>query len=57
MISRSVPSGDGNSPWARCQRDLLDMYVSDQGGSDVVSTATYSLCRLAASTTKALVCS
>src|SRR5664279_3689267 len=47
--TRAFVVGDGNSPWARRQRDLLDMYVSDQGGSDVISTVTYSLCRLAAS--------
>jgi hypothetical protein len=47
--TRAFVVGDGNSPWARRQRDLLDMYISDQGGSDVVSTVGYSLCRLAAS--------
>jgi hypothetical protein len=47
--TRAFVVGDGNSPWARRQRDLLDQYISDQGGSDVVSTVAYSLCRLAAS--------
>jgi hypothetical protein len=47
--TRAFVVGDGNSPWARRQRDLLDMYISDQGGSNVVSTVAYSLCRLAAS--------
>ena len=35
--TRAFVVGDGNSPWARRQRDLLDQYVSDQGGSDVIS--------------------
>jgi hypothetical protein len=47
--TRAFVIGDGNSPWARRQRDLLDMYLSDKGGADFVSTAMYSLCRLAAS--------
>jgi hypothetical protein len=47
--TRAFVIGDGNSPWARRQRDLLDMYLADKGGADFVSTAMYSLCRLAAS--------
>jgi hypothetical protein len=47
--TRAFVIGDGNSPWARRQRDLLDMYLSDKGGADYVSTAMYSLCKLAAS--------
>ncbi|QBR72164.1 hypothetical protein CU048_13785 [Beijerinckiaceae bacterium] len=46
---RSFVVGDGNSQWARRHRDLMHMYISDQGGPDAVSTVAYSLCRLAAS--------
>lgn len=47
--TRAFVVGDGNSPWARRQRDLMDQYISDQGGADASSTVVYSLCRLAAS--------
>src|ERR1700730_7074769 len=47
--TRAYVEGNGNSPWARRQRDLLDQYLSDQGGVDQVSVVTYAKCRLAAS--------
>jgi hypothetical protein len=39
---------EGCGAWARRFRDLLNMYVADLGGADVVSTAEYSICRMAA---------
>ena len=45
---RAYVVGNGSSPWARRQRDLLDRYLSDQGGIDHVSAVTYARCEIAA---------
>ncbi len=41
-------NGDGSSPWARRQRDLVALHASDLGGSTRMSEAQLSLCRRAA---------
>lgn len=47
--TRAYVCGNGNSPWARRQRDFLDQYISDQGGIDHVTAVVYAKCRMAAS--------
>lgn len=46
--TRAYVLGDGNSPWARRQRDLTSLYADDAGGADVISAAKLSLCHSAA---------
>ena len=40
--------GDGRGAWARRQRDIAELHVSDIGGEDHASEAMLSLCRRAA---------
>ncbi len=40
--------GDGNSPWARRQRDLAELYLADLGPSETLSEAEVGLARRAA---------
>ena len=40
--------GDGNSPWARRQRDLITLHIADLGGEERLSENQLSLCRRAA---------
>jgi hypothetical protein len=42
---------DGRSIWARRLRDLIDLHVSDLGGSDAISAAERSIVRRAATLT------
>lgn len=42
---RAFVLGDGRSPWARRQRDLMADLASDAGGAGTLSTAQLSLCR------------
>jgi hypothetical protein len=42
---------NGNSPWYRRLRDLLNLHVSDMGGEDIVSTAEHSIIRRVAAIT------
>jgi hypothetical protein len=46
--TRAFVIGDGNSPWARRQRDLLALHASDLGGAEFLSESQFSLCRRAA---------
>jgi hypothetical protein len=46
--TRAYVVGDGNSPWARRQRDLAAMHAEDAGGADSLSAAQLSLCQRAA---------
>ena len=41
--------GDGYSPWTRRWRDLVELHVSDAGGTDTMSEAELSHCRRCAS--------
>jgi hypothetical protein len=45
---RTFVIGDGNSPWARRQRDLLALHIVDLGGEERLSENQLSLCRRAA---------
>jgi hypothetical protein len=45
---RAYVIGNGNSPWARRQLDLIALHVSDLGGFKTLSAAQLSLCRRAA---------
>jgi hypothetical protein len=42
---------DGRSMWARRLRDLIELHVSDLGGSDVITAAERSIVRRAATLT------
>jgi hypothetical protein len=46
-----VRGGDGRGPWARRMRDIIEMHVSDLGGTDVCSGAELSIIRRAATLT------
>jgi hypothetical protein len=46
--TRAYVVGDGNSPWARRQRDLVAMHAEDAGGVESLSAAQLSLCQRAA---------
>jgi hypothetical protein len=46
--TRAYVVGDGNSPWARRQRDLAAMHAEDAGGAETLSAAQLSLCQRAA---------
>jgi hypothetical protein len=46
--TRAYVVGDGNSPWARRQRDLAAMRAEDAGGVESLSAAQLSLCQRAA---------
>jgi hypothetical protein len=46
--TRALVVGDGNSPWARRQRDLMAMHAEDAGGAESLSAAQLSLCQRAA---------
>jgi hypothetical protein len=46
--TRAYVVGDGNSPWARRQRDLAAMHAEDAGGVETLSAAQLSLCQRAA---------
>ena len=46
--SRAFVVGDGGSPWARRQRDLIALHVADLGGEEALSENQLSLCRRAA---------
>jgi hypothetical protein len=45
---RAFVFGDGNSPWARRQRDLIALHIADLGGEERLSENQLSLCRRAA---------
>ena len=45
---RTFVIGDGNSPWARRQRDLIALHIADLGGEERLSENQVSLCRRAA---------
>jgi hypothetical protein len=45
---RAFVLGDGNSPWARRQRDLIALHIADLGGEERLSENQLSLCRRAA---------
>lgn len=45
---RTFVIGDGNSPWARRQRDLLALHIADLGTEERLSENQLSLCRRAA---------
>jgi hypothetical protein len=45
---RAFVLGDGNSPWARRQRDLLALHIADLGDEERLSENQLSLCRRAA---------
>ena len=45
---RAFVLGDGNSPWARRQRDLIALHLADLGGEERLSENQLSLCRRAA---------
>lgn len=45
---RTFVIGDGNSPWARRQRDLLALHIADLGAEERLSENQLSLCRRAA---------
>jgi hypothetical protein len=47
--TRAYVAGDGNSPWARRQRDLVALHAEDAGGAETISAAKLSLCHRAAS--------
>ena len=42
---RSFVDGDGKSVWARRQRDLFELHVSDLGPPEMLSEAQLSICR------------
>jgi hypothetical protein len=44
-MARAYVIGNGNSPWARLQLDLIALHVADLGGFDKLSVAELSLCR------------
>jgi hypothetical protein len=46
--ARAFVLGDGNSPWARRQRDLIALHLADLGGEERLSENQLSLCRRAA---------
>ncbi|WOJ89857.1 hypothetical protein RZS28_00640 [Methylocapsa polymorpha] len=46
--TRAYVLGDGNSPWARRQRDLVALHAEDAGGAETLSAAKLSLCHRAA---------
>jgi hypothetical protein len=46
--TRAFVIGDGNSPWARRQRDLVALHADDAGGIEFLSAAKLSLCHRAA---------
>ena len=46
--TRAYVLGDGNSPWARRQRDLIALHIADLGAEDRLSENQLSLCRRAA---------
>ena len=46
--TRAYVLGDGNSPWARRQRDLIALHLADLGGEERLSENQLSLCRRAA---------
>ena len=46
--TRAYVIGDGNSPWARRQRDLIALHLADLGGEERLSENQLSLCRRAA---------
>ena len=46
--TRAYVIGDGNSPWARRQRDLIALHLADLGGEERLSENQLSLCRMAA---------
>jgi hypothetical protein len=46
-----VAGGDGRSPWARRLRDVMELHISDLGGTDVMSEAEHSIVRRAATIT------
>ena len=43
--TRLLPSVDGRSLWARRLRDLINLYQSDRGGPDMLTTAEQSIIR------------
>ncbi len=45
---RAFVLGDGNSPWARRQLDLIALHIADLGGEERLSANQLSLCRRAA---------
>ena len=45
---RAFVLGDGNSPWARRQRDLLALHIANLGDEERLSENQLSLCRRAA---------
>jgi hypothetical protein len=45
---RAFVLGNGCSPWARRQRDLIALHIADLGGEDRLSENQLSLCRRAA---------
>jgi hypothetical protein len=45
---------DGRSVWSRRFRDVMDLHITDLGGTDVVSTAEQSICRRIATLTTEL---
>jgi hypothetical protein len=42
--TRAYVEGDGNSPWARRQRDLVALLADGAGGAEHISAAKLSLC-------------
>jgi hypothetical protein len=46
--TRAYVIGDGNSPWARRQRDLVAIHAEDAGGIENISASRFSLCHRAA---------
>jgi hypothetical protein len=46
--TRAYVIGDGNSRWARRQRDLIALHLADLGGEERLSENQLSLCRRAA---------
>jgi hypothetical protein len=46
-----VEAGDGNGPWARRMRDVIELHISDLGGLENASEAERSIIRRAATLT------
>src|SRR5262249_28009419 len=46
-----VEGGDGNSPWTRRMRDVIELHISDLGGLENASEAERSIIRRAATLT------
>jgi hypothetical protein len=46
--TRAYVVGDGNSQWARRQRDLVAIHAEDAGGIENISASRFSLCHRAA---------